>query len=113
MNLVFAGTPEFAVPALEALVGAGHCILAVYTQPDRPAGRGRKLTASAVKEYALAHCLPVHQPPKLREAEDELRALAPEAMIVIAYGQILPAAILAIPKHGCINVHASLLPRWR
>jgi methionyl-tRNA formyltransferase len=113
MNLVFAATPEFAVPALEALTQAGHRVLAIYTQPDRPAGRGRKLTMSAIKEYALAHDLPVHQPSKLREAESELRALAPEAMIVIAYGQILPPAILAIPKHGCINVHASLLPRWR
>lgn len=113
MNLIFAGTPEFAVPALQALIGAGHRILAVYTQPDRPAGRGRVLTASAVKQCALAHGLVVHQPAKLREAEAELRALAPEAMVVIAYGQLLPPAILAIPQHGCINVHASLLPRWR
>jgi methionyl-tRNA formyltransferase len=113
MNLVFAGTPEFAVPALEALIAAGHRLLAVYTQPDRPAGRGRQLAASAVKQCALAHHLPVHQPAKLREAEAELRALAPEAIIVIAYGQLVPPAILDIPKHGCINVHASLLPRWR
>jgi methionyl-tRNA formyltransferase len=115
MNLVFAGTPPFAVPALEALLAAGHRIAAVYTQPDRPAGRGRKLALSAVKECALAHGLPVHQPDSLKpEAEAaRLRALAPEAMIVIAYGLLLPASILAVPKHGCLNVHASLLPRWR
>lgn len=113
MNLVFAGTPEFAVPALEALIAAGHHILTVYTQPDRPAGRGRQLAASAVKQCALKHGLTVHQPAKLREAEAELRALAPEAIIVIAYGQLVPPAILEIPKYGCINVHASLLPRWR
>jgi methionyl-tRNA formyltransferase len=113
MNLVFAGTPEFAVPALEALLQAGHRVVGVYTQPDRPAGRGRKLAASAVKECALRHGLPVHQPSKLREADAELRAYAPEAMIVIAYGQLLVPSILAIPPHGCINVHASLLPRWR
>jgi methionyl-tRNA formyltransferase len=113
MNLVFAGTPEFAVPSLEAIVGAGHRVLAVYTQPDRPAGRGRKLVASAIKNAALAHGLPVHQPAKLSAAIDELTALAPEVMIVVAYGQLLRPDILAIPRHGCINVHASLLPRWR
>ena len=115
MNLVFAGTPEFAVPALRALLDAGHTIRAVYTQPDRPAGRGRMLAMSPVKQYALARGLEVRQPTTLRtEAEAErLRALAPDAMIVIAYGLILPKSILAIPRHGCINVHASLLPRWR
>ncbi len=115
MNLVFAGTPEFAVPTLQALHVAGHGIVAVYTQPDRPAGRGRKLTASPVKRYAEAHGLPVHQPGTLKTATEteRLRALAPAAMIVVAYGLILPAAILAVPRHGCINVHASLLPRWR
>jgi methionyl-tRNA formyltransferase len=113
MNIVFAGTPGFAVPPLQALIAAGHQITAVYTQPDRPAGRGRKLVASAVKECALRHGLAVHQPNKLRDAEAELRALAPEAIIVVAYGQLVPPAILSIPKHGCINVHASLLPRWR
>lgn len=113
MNLVFAGTPMFAVPTLEALLAAGHHISAVYTQPDRPAGRGRKVVASAVKECALRHGLIVHQPNKLREAETSLRELAPEAIIVVAYGQLVPPAILAIPLHGCINVHASLLPRWR
>jgi methionyl-tRNA formyltransferase len=105
MNLVFAGTPDFAVPSLEALIGAG--------QPDRPAGRGRKLVASAIKSAALAHNLPVHQPAKLSAATDEIRALAPDAMIVVAYGQLLRPEVLAIPAHGCINVHASLLPRWR
>ena len=115
MNLVFAGTPEFSVPALKALLDAGHRILAVYTQPDRPAGRGRKLGVSAVKEFALERGLPVHQPVTLKsdsEAET-LRTLKPEALIVIAYGLILPQAILTIPEFGCINVHASLLPRWR
>ena len=115
MNLVFAGTPEFAVPVLEALLDAGHTILAVYTQPDRPAGRGRKLGMSAVKEFALARGLRVHQPMTLKpESEVEtLHALKPDALIVIAYGLILPQSILAIPEYGCINVHASLLPRWR
>jgi methionyl-tRNA formyltransferase len=115
MNLVFAGTPEFAVPALKALLDAGHTILAVYTQPDRPAGRGRKLGMSAVKTFALARGLRVHQPVTLKsESEAEtLRALKPDAMIVIAYGLILPGSILTVPQYGCINVHASLLPRWR
>jgi len=115
MNLIFAGTPEFAVPALRALLDAGHSILAVYTQPDRPAGRGRKLGMSAVKEFALAQGLRVHQPLTLKsdsEAET-LRVLKPDALIVIAYGLILPKSILSIPQYGCINVHASLLPRWR
>ncbi len=115
MNLVFAGTPEFAVPTLQALLDAGHRVLAVYTQPDRPAGRGRKLAMSPVKEFALARGLDVRQPATLKtDAEaDALRALALDAMIVVAYGLLLPPSILAIPKHGCINVHASLLPRWR
>jgi len=115
MNLVFAGTPAFAVPSLDALVNAGHRLLAVYTQPDRPAGRGRKLAPGPVKERARVLGLPVHQPPTLKEiAEQEsLAALAPDALIVVAYGLILPPAVLAIPRLGCINVHASLLPRWR
>jgi len=115
MNLVFAGTPAFAVPALKALLDAGHTILVVYTQPDRPAGRGRKLGTSAVKEFALERSLRVHQPLTLKsDSEVEtLRTLKPDALIVIAYGLILPQSILAIPKYGCINVHASLLPRWR
>jgi methionyl-tRNA formyltransferase len=113
VNLVFAGTPVFAVPALDALLHAGHTVRAVYTQPDRPAGRGRKLTASPVKEFARALGLDIRQPLSLKEEVEALRALAPEAMIVIAYGLILPPAVLTIPKYGCINVHASLLPRWR
>ncbi len=115
MNLVFAGTPEFAVPALQALIEAGHRILAVYTQPDRPAGRGRKLAPSPVKEFALARGIEVRQPTTLKgDAEAAaLRALRPDAMIVIAYGLLLPKSVLEIPKHGCINVHASRLPRWR
>ncbi len=115
MNLVFAGTPEFAVPTLRALLDAGHRVLAVYTQPDRPAGRGRKLAQSPVKQLALENNLRLHQPASLKtDAEAALlRDLAPDAMIVVAYGLLLPKAILAIPKFGCINVHASLLPRWR
>ncbi len=113
MNLIFAGTPTFAVPALEALLRAGHVIRAVYTQPDRPAGRGRKLTASPVKECAEKHGLEIRQPEKLSGEESRLRADAPDAMIVIAYGLLLPPSVLIIPRYGCINVHASLLPRWR
>lgn len=113
MNVVFAGTPAFAVPTLEAIVRAGHRVSAVYTQPDRPAGRGRHLAISAVKEVALAHGLPILQPDTLKGGADRLRALAPDVMVVVAYGLLLPADILAIPTHGCLNVHASLLPRWR
>jgi len=113
MNLTFAGTPAFAVPALEALLHAGHVIRAVYTQPDRPAGRGRKLTASPVKACAQKHGLEIRQPEKLVGEENRLRADAPDALIVIAYGLLLPPSVLTIPRYGCINVHASLLPRWR
>ena len=115
MNLVFAGTPEFAVPALHALLDAGHTLRAVYTQPDRPAGRGRKLGVSAVKQAALARGLEIRQPLTLKSEEETqaLKSLKPDALIVIAYGLILPPAILTIPRFGCINVHASLLPRWR
>jgi methionyl-tRNA formyltransferase len=115
MKLVFAGTPTFAVPTLEALLAAGHAIAAVYTQPDRPAGRGRKLTPSPIKQYALAQGLPVRQPLSLRAAEEHvaLAAMAPDAMVVVAYGLILPRAVLSLPRLGCLNVHASLLPRWR
>jgi methionyl-tRNA formyltransferase len=114
MRLVFAGTPDFAVPSLDALLRHGHEIVAVYTQPDRPAGRGRQAKASPVKQYALEHGLRVQQPAKLGAEEvAALRELAPAAMIVVAYGLILPPAILEIPRLGCINVHASLLPRWR
>lgn len=115
LNLVFAGTPEFAVPTLAALVAAGHRIAAVYTQPDRPAGRGRQLAQSAVKQWAARSGLSVHQPPSLRAPDEAARlaALRPDAMIVVAYGQILPQSILDIPRLGCINVHGSILPRWR
>ena len=114
MRLIFAGTPEFSVPALDALVAAGHEIAAVYTQPDRPAGRGRKLQASPVARRAETLKLPLRKPEKfMGEAIEELRALKPEAMVVVAYGLILPQAVLDIPLHGCFNIHASLLPRWR
>ncbi|MBI3545695.1 MAG: methionyl-tRNA formyltransferase, partial [Gammaproteobacteria bacterium] len=113
MNLVFAGTPAFAIPALAALLRAGHRVRAVYTQPDRPAGRGRKLSASPVKQFALEHGLEIQQPQKLTGEENKLREYAPQAIIVIAYGLLLPPSVLAIPDLGCINVHASLLPRWR
>ena len=114
-RLVFAGTPDFARASLEALVEAGRVPVAVYTQPDRPAGRGRKLEASPVKRYAETLGIPVLQPTTLRsdEAVAELAALEPDLLIVAAYGLILPQAILDVPTHGCLNVHASLLPRWR
>ncbi len=115
MNIVFAGTPAFAVPTLRALVDARqHTVQAVHTQPDRPAGRGRHTRMSAVKELALELGLAVLQPAKFdRLATSQLKALAPEVLVVVAYGLILPAAILQIPRFGGINVHASLLPRWR
>ena len=114
MRLVFAGTPAFAVPALDALIAAGHEVAAVYSQPDRPAGRGRTLTPSAVTARARELGLPVKQPVKFTpEATAELAALKPEAMVVVAYGLILPKAVLSIPPRGCFNIHASILPRWR
>ncbi|MDH5727536.1 MAG: methionyl-tRNA formyltransferase [Gammaproteobacteria bacterium] len=115
MRLIFAGTPEFAAQALTALINSEHEIIAVYTQPDRPAGRGRKLTASPVKQTALAANIPVYQPESLKSetAQAELRALEPEAIVVAAYGLLLPKAVLDIPPLGCLNIHASLLPRWR
>ena len=114
-RLVFAGTPEFAARHLEALLDAGLLPVAVYTQPDRPAGRGKKLTPSPVKIVAQRAGIPVLQPDSLKsgEAQAELAALEPDLMIVVAYGLILPQAILDTPRWGCINVHASLLPRWR
>jgi methionyl-tRNA formyltransferase len=114
-RIVFAGTPEFSVPALDALHGAGFPIAAVYTQPDRPAGRGRELSASPVKRRALELSLPVEQPAnlKLPEAQQKLASFAPEVMVVVAYGLILPQAVLDVPRHGCLNIHATLLPRWR
>ncbi len=115
LRLIFAGTPEFAVPSLDSVLGSGHELLAVYTQPDRPAGRGRRLAASPVKQRALAAGIEVRQPESLRDADvrSALAALRPDLMIVIAYGLILPRKVLTIPAHGCWNVHASLLPRWR
>ena len=115
MNLVFAGTPEFAVPSLEAALASGFEVSAVYTQPDRPAGRGRQLSASPVKQRALAAGIAVRQPKTLRdpEAQQALRELQPDLLVVIAYGLILPQAVLDIPTHGGWNLHASLLPRWR
>jgi len=115
MRIVFAGTPEFAAQHLEALLQAGHQVEAVYTQPDRPAGRGQKLMPSPVKQLALQHGLPVMQPATLRDAEAQhaLAALQPDLMVVVAYGLILPQAVLDTPRLGCINSHASLLPRWR
>ncbi|HEY4530463.1 MAG TPA: methionyl-tRNA formyltransferase [Luteimonas sp.] len=114
MKVVFAGTPEFAVPSLRAACGKAE-VVAVYTQPDRPAGRGRGLQASPVKQEALARGIPVLQPDTLRteEAREALRALSPDLMVVVAYGLLLPQKILDIPAEGCWNVHASLLPRWR
>jgi methionyl-tRNA formyltransferase len=115
LNIVFAGTPEFGLPCLDVLISSSHRLSAIYTQPDRPAGRGRKVQASAVKEWALAHNIPVIQPLnfKTSEAIEELALLKPDVLVVIAYGLILPRAVLEIPRLGCINVHASLLPRWR
>lgn len=115
LKIIFAGTPEFAVPALTALINSEHQVCCVYTQPDRPAGRGRKLTPSPIKQVALEHQLPVCQPISLRKPEPqaELAAWQADLMIVAAYGLILPAAVLAAPRLGCINIHASLLPRWR
>lgn len=115
MRIVFMGTPDFAVPSLEALLRRGHEIAAVYTQPDKPKGRGHKLLPPPVKVLALEHNIPVCQPTTLRNAEavETLRAFEPELIVVAAYGKILPPDVLAIPPHGCINVHGSLLPQYR
>ncbi|MDM1245281.1 methionyl-tRNA formyltransferase [Acinetobacter indicus] len=120
MKIIFAGTPEFAAVALDALLKTEHEIVAVYTQPDRKAGRGQKLTASAVKQLALAHNLPVYQPLHFKSsteeglaAQAELKALNADVMVVAAYGLILPQVVLDTPKYGCLNIHGSLLPRWR
>lgn len=115
MKIVFAGTPEFAARALAALYEAGHDIPLVLTQPDRPAGRGMTLQASPVKQLALSRGSEVFQPLTLKDeaAQEKLRQLAPDVMVVAAYGLILPQAVLDIPRHGCLNIHASLLPRWR
>lgn len=115
MRLIFAGTPAFAVPSLKALIEQNYTICGVYTQPDRPAQRGQRLQASAVKQFAVEQGLPVYQPATLRDpkAQRELATLNADAMIVVAYGLLLPEAVLTAPKHGCINVHGSLLPKWR
>lgn len=114
-RLIFAGTPDFAVPSLQALLAAEGVLVAVYTQPDRPAGRGRQPRPSPVKIQAQAASVPIYQPSSLRDpaTQAEIVALAPDLLVVAAYGLILPPAVLAIPRLGCVNVHASLLPRWR
>lgn len=115
MRIVFAGTPHFAVAPLAALAGSSHELVGVLTQPDRPAGRGRQLAASPVKEFALARGIPLAQPQTLRTAEGRAPLLEwqPDVVVVVAYGLILPQEALDIPRYGCINIHASLLPRWR
>ena len=115
MKILFAGTPEFSVPSLQALLDSSHDVVAVYTQPDRPAGRGRKMLASPVKELALQHGIPVCQPDSLKPEANQQKLVEwqPDLMVVVAYGLLLPPAVLAIPRLGCVNVHASLLPRWR
>lgn len=115
LNIVFAGTPEFAAEALRVLLASSHKVVAVYTQPDRPAGRGRKLRPSAVKVLAQEHGIEVRQPVSLKSPEEQqaLQALSADLMVVVAYGLILPSDILSTPRLGCLNIHGSLLPRWR
>jgi methionyl-tRNA formyltransferase len=115
MDLIFLGTPTFAVPTLERIVDAGHRVLAVFTQPDRPKGRGGQLSAAPVKEAAVRLGLPVHQPERVRRPEvvEQLKQMKPDAMVVVGYGQIIPQTIIDIPRLGIINVHASLLPKYR
>ncbi|OCG15214.1 methionyl-tRNA formyltransferase [Gilliamella sp. App6-5] len=115
LNIIFAGTPDFAATHLKALIDAKHNVIAVFTQPDRPAGRGNKLTASPVKQLAIENSLPVYQPVTLKKEENQkiIAELNADIMIVVAYGLILPQAVLDMPKLGCLNVHGSLLPRWR
>lgn len=119
MKIVFMGTPVFSLACLESLLEAGHEVAAVFTQPDKPRNRGKQLTMTPVKECALKHNIPVYQPLSLRKGEDAenslalLREIAPECIVVVAYGQILPLAILELPRYGCVNVHASLLPKYR
>lgn len=115
MRVVFMGTPDFSVPTLEKIIEAGHEVIGVVTQPDKAKGRGKKVLFPPVKEMALAHDLPVYQPRRARDPEfiEEMKTLNPDVMVVVAFGQILPKAILDIPKYGCINVHASLLPKYR
>lgn len=119
MKIVFMGTPVFSLACLESIIAAGHDVKAVFTQPDKPKNRGNQVQMTPVKECALAHSIPVYQPLSLRKGEDAERSLntlkeiAPDCIVVVAYGQILPKSVLDLPKYGCINVHASLLPRWR
>lgn len=119
MNIVFMGTPEFSVPCLEALINAGHRVGGVFTQPDKPKNRGHKMQMTPVKEFAVEKEIDVYQPSSLRKGEDGekslavLRELAPDCIVVVAYGQILPKEVLELPRYGCINVHASLLPKYR
>ena len=115
LRIVFAGTPEFAALHLQALIDSEHDVIAVYSQPDRPAGRGKKLQASPVKQLAVEYSIPVYQPQSLKTADSQLAlsALQADIMVVVAYGLILPASILNTPKLGCLNVHGSLLPKWR
>jgi methionyl-tRNA formyltransferase len=115
LNIVFAGTPDFAAGHLQALIDSRHNVVGVYSQPDRPAGRGKKLHPSAVKKLALEHNIPVYQPLNFKQPSsvEELAALNADIMIVVAYGLLLPLAVLEAPKMGCLNVHASILPRWR
>jgi len=115
MKVVFMGTPDFAVPTLQGIIDTGHEVIGVVTQPDKAKGRGKSVQFPAVKERALQHHIPVWQPPKVRTPEfiNELKDMAPEVIVVVAFGQILPEEILTMPKYGCINVHASLLPKYR
>ncbi|MCQ9122071.1 methionyl-tRNA formyltransferase [Rodentibacter pneumotropicus] len=115
LNIIFAGTPDFAAQHLQALLNSQHNVIAVYTQPDKPAGRGKKLQASPVKQLAEQHNIPVYQPKSLRkeEVQAELQALNADVMVVVAYGLILPKVVLSVPRLGCLNVHGSILPRWR
>ena len=115
MKIVYMGTPDFSVPALEKMIKAGHEILAVVTQPDKPKGRSKELVFSPVKECALKHGIKVMQPQKIREASvvEELKALGADIFVVAAFGQILSQEVLDIPKYGCVNIHASLLPKYR
>jgi len=114
-RIIFAGTPDFSVPPLRALLASSHDVVAVYTQPDRPSGRGRKLSPSPVKEVALDAGIPVCQPVNFRQPEtvEQLRALQADLMVVVAYGLLLPPSVLEAPRLGCVNIHASVLPRWR
>lgn len=115
MRVVFMGTPDFSVGTLEAIIAAGHEVAGVVTQPDKPKGRGKAMQATPVKEAALAHQIPVYQPARVRDPEfvEILKALHPEVIVVVAFGQIIPKSILELPRFGCINVHASLLPKYR